>query len=53
MQRGSEDLARIVQDPSWKRVDRLMPEAAGTDPRAAIVFLLGVAAVMLTCAAAQ
>jgi len=53
MQRGSELLAKIVREPTWKRIERLMPEAAELDPRAAAIFLVGLAAVLAACAAAQ
>jgi hypothetical protein len=54
MQRESEVIARIVQDiPAWKRIGRLTPEAAGTDPVAASIFVLGLAVVVAVCAAAQ
>lgn len=53
MQREPEIIETIVQDPTWKRVDRLLPEAAGIDSRAAIVFLLGLAAVLAADAAVQ
>jgi hypothetical protein len=53
MQRESEIIETIVQDPTWKRVDRLLPEAASADPRAATAFLLGLAAVLAVHAALQ
>jgi hypothetical protein len=54
MQRESEVIARIVRDiPAWKRISRLTPESAGADPVAAAIFVLGLAAVLAACAAAQ
>lgn len=47
MQRESELIARLVPDSTWKRINRLLPEAGGADPRAAIALLVGLAAVVL------
>jgi hypothetical protein len=47
MLRESELIADLVPDPTWKRIDRLLPEAAGFDADAAMVLLIGMAAMAL------
>jgi len=47
MLRESELIEVILQDPTWKRIDRLMPEAASVDAGAAMAMLIGVGAVVL------
>lgn len=50
MMRESELIGEIVEDPTWKRVRRLLPEAAGIDAGAVTVFLLGLAVLALVAA---
>lgn len=47
MLRESELIEKLIQDPTWKRIDRLMPEAAGADAGAAMAMLIGIGAVVL------
>lgn len=47
MLRDYEVISEPVEESTWKRIDRLLPEAAGADPSAAIVYLLGFAAIVL------
>ena len=47
MLRESELITELVPDPTWKRIDRLLPEAAGIDADAALVVLIGLAAVAM------
>ncbi len=47
MLRESELITELVQDPTWKRIDRLLPEAAGVDADAALVALIGLSAVVM------
>ena len=47
MLRESELMEELVQDPTWKRIERLLPEAAGADPGAALAMLIGIGAVVL------
>lgn len=47
MQREPRDFGPVVRDPSWRRIERLRPEAERVDGFAAIVFLLGLAAIVL------
>lgn len=53
MLRESELIGDLVEDPTWKRIDRLLPEAAGADPSAALALLMGLAAVVLAAALAN
>jgi hypothetical protein len=47
MLRESELITELVQDPTWKRIDRLLPEATGIDGDAAMVALIGLAVVAM------
>ena len=48
MVRESDVIGRIVADPTWKRIRRFLPEAAGTDGNASVIYLIGLAATLLT-----
>lgn len=47
MLRETELITEPGQDPTWKRIDRLMPEAAGMDGDAVLAALVGAAAAVL------
>jgi hypothetical protein len=49
MQRDSELIDTLVLDPAWRRIERLLPEAAGADAGAALATLIGIGIVV--CAA--
>jgi|KBSMisStaDraftv2_1062788.scaffolds.fasta_scaffold953264_1 uncharacterized protein YbjQ (UPF0145 family) len=47
MLRESELIEKVVQDPTWKRIERLMPEAAAADADAVVAMLVGAGALVL------
>ena len=53
MVRESDVIGRIVADPTWKRIRRFLPEAAGADGNASVIYLLGLAATLLFAVLAQ